>query len=305
MPAIGENEVRALNTMAQSYWRLALTGWTALLVGSLAMGAEPAASNVGSTREGIVALALDAGSHSLLKAYPRALYLSHNEGRDWAPISLPRTIERGRISSVAISAHSATLLYVAGPGFGVLRSANGGRSWDAKNGGLPSNAVAALTLHIDQPDTLYAYLPRHGIFRSEDAGDHWRLMDAGPRAKILQFVHSNMPGSMQTGWLFAATTTGVGRSMDCFCGWRDAGGLGEPVRVVAYDPSEPRRVYAAAADGLFVSANGGEQWSRVPSPRGGMTALVVASTGVVFCAFGDGELFRSADHGNSWIRVDA
>ena len=130
-------------------------------------------------------------------------------------------------------------------------------------------------------------------------------MDAGPRDRILQFVHSNMPGSMQTGWFFAATAKGVRRSMDCFCGWRDAGGLARSISVVAYDPSETRTIYAASPGAFSVSTDGGEHWGDLPAPGSVTTALIVTPAGVLYAAVGEGELFRSADRGHSWIRIDA
>lgn len=277
----------------------------ALLGGWFAIGSVAAAGNVAQPREEIVALGFDAGSHSLIKAYSRAIYGSSNEGRDWKAISLPKAIERGRIVGIAIPAHGQRVLYVAGAGIGVLRSSDGGRTWVAKNVGLPSHEVVTLTSHADQPKTLYVDVSGHGIFRSQDAGGHWRLMDAGPRGKLRQLIHSNMPGSMQTGWFFAATAKGIARSMDCFCGWRDAGELRHAMTAVAYDPQQPKQVYAATSAGLFVSADGGEQWSRQQSPGPDISALLVTPMGTLYAAVGKGELFRSADHGTTWRRVDA
>ena len=253
----------------------------------------------------IVALGFQPSSQTLLKAYGRAVLRSDNSGRGWVSIAFPATVARGRIASVAGAAHRQDVLYVAGPGFGVLRSEDGGRSWVARNTGLPSLDVVTLTAHAEATDTIYAYIPKKGIFRSEDAGAHWRLMDAGPRERISQLIHSNMPGSMKTGWFFAATPNGVDRSMDCFCGWRDAGALGQRVSAVAYDPHEPKRVYAATADALFVSADGGERWSRAASPGQAITALIVTPAGLLYAAVGEGELFESVDHGSTWRHIDA
>lgn len=219
-------------------------------------------------------------------------------------MTLPKAIGQGAIASVAVTAQGTDTFYIAGPGLGVWRTRDGGRNWVAKNDGLPSTAVAALTTHADQADTVYAYLPRQGIFRSEDGGDHWRLMDVGPREQIVRLVHSNMPGSMQTGWLFAGTANGVGRSMDRFCGWHDAGALKRAITDVAYDPKEPKRVYAATAKGVAVSEDGGEQWSTVESPGASITALTVGDGGVVYAATDQKTLFRSSNHGRTWLRVD-
>jgi photosystem II stability/assembly factor-like uncharacterized protein len=275
-----------------------------LLFGLLAICSIAAADPPESSRGKIVALAFDEATTTLFKAYPNALYQSADAGRNWARVILPAAAI-GKIAAVATAAHGNGSFYVAGPGMGVLRSEDRGRSWVAENRGLPSREIAALTAHADKPDTIYAYVARRGIFRSEDAGGHWRLMDAGPRDRILQFIHSNMPGSMQTGWFFAATAKGVDRSMDCFCGWRDAGGLARVVNAVAYDPRQPKQVYAATAEGIFVSKDGGEQWSRVNAPGRHVTALVVASSGEVYAAADQGVLFRSDDHGDTWQRVNA
>jgi photosystem II stability/assembly factor-like uncharacterized protein len=281
---------------------------TFIMAGLLAIGSGSAFAKArpSDPQHGrIVALGFDAGNQMLLKAYSGALYRSGNGGRDWEPVPLPAAVARGRIASVAAAAHRKDLLYVAGPGFGVLRSENGGRNWVAENTGLPSNNVVALTSHADQSNTIYAYLSGKGIFRSEDAGAHWRLMDTGPRQRISHLIHSNMPGSMQTGWFFAATANGVNRSMDCFCGWHDAGGLARAITAVAYDPQQPKQVYAATGTGLLVSTDGGEQWSPLNAPGPGISALAVTSAGELYAAVGEGELFHSADHGKTWERIDA
>ncbi len=297
-----------MSIVLASFGRHTGAATSVLLVGLLAIGGVAAAREVGPPRQKIVALGFDVANDALIEAYPKALYRRANAGRDRERIALPKEIERGRIVSVAIPAHGQGTLYIAGRGFGVLRSADGGRSWIAKNAGLPSRDIVALTAHADQPDTLYVYVNGvngRGIFRSEDAGGHWRLMDAGPREKILHLIHSNMPGSMQTGWFFAATAKGVDRSMDCFCGWREAGGLARAVNEVAYDPRQPKHVYAAGEAGLFLSTDGGEQWSQLSAPGPGISALAVTLTGELYAAVGEGELFRSIDHGQTWQRIDA
>ena len=252
----------------------------------------------------IVALGFDASSQMILKADPEALYRSGDGGHVWIPIPLPAAA-KGHIASVAISGKGKGALYIAGPAMGVLRTEDGGRTWAARNKGLPGDKVIALAVHTDQPDTVYASVSGQGIFRSEDAGRSWRLMDKGPRENIVQFVHSNMPGSMQTGWLFAATSKGVSRAMDCFCGWRDAGGLSGKISAVSYDPSQPRHVYAATSNGVFLSANGGEEWTKMVSPPARITALLATPSGALYAATRDGRVYRSADRGNTWEQTGA
>lgn len=270
----------------------------ALLAGMLAAGGARAAQR--SPRGPVAALAIAPGSGSLLEAAGNGLYRSTDEGRTWS--RLPASA-RGRITSIAVAAKGG-IVYVAGPGAGVLRSDDGGRRWTAADKGLPGKDVLALATHATQPGTVYAYVAKRGIFRSEDGGGHWKLMDGGPREPIQRLVHSNMAGSMQTGWFFAATDRGVSRSMDCFCGWRDAGALGRPATALAYDLKEPQRVYVATGDGLYMSENGGEKWERVNAPAADITALAAAPSGVLYAATASGILFRSADRARSWAPVD-
>ena len=275
-----------------------------VIANATAAGRTAVTASADATQAKIVALGFDADSGVLMKAYAGALYRSNASGSDWQRMTLPDTIKHGRIAAISIAAKGAAI-YVAGPGIGVLRSVDGGRTWVARNEGLPARGIVALSSHAEQPRTVYVYATGRGMFRSQDAGDHWRLMDAGPREKVLQFVHSNMPGSMETGWMFAATAKGVSRSMDCFCGWRDAGALARGVNAVAYDPKETKRVYAATSEALFVSTDGGEHWSQAHPPGVNVSAIIVTPDGVVYAASDHGELLMSADHGGSWRHVDA
>lgn len=270
------------------------------LLFAIASGYGCAGERAVSRDRAIVALAFNATDGTLIEASADGLSVSANNGSTWQAVELPTNAARGRIAAMAVSAGAHPVLYVAGPDFGVARSPDNGRSWAPANDGLPSRDITSLTAHAVEPNTVYAYVPARGIFRSEDAGAHWRLMDAGPRDPILQLVHSDMAGSMQTGWLFAATAKGVGRSMDCFCGWRDAGALGTSTHAVAYDIKDPKRVYAAAADALFASSDGGEHWSRMPSPAKEVTALLGTRDGLLFAGTREGDVYESADHGTTW-----
>ena len=280
-------------------------GAPALLLGGLAAcgsaGAEDGVLPAGAPPGEVVALEADAVNGRLLKAHPQALYQSVDGGTHWQPVPLPASAQEGRIAAVAVPADSGGVVYVAGPGFGVMKSTDAGRSWEALHKGLPSRHVAAFATHATQPETLYASIPEEGIFRSEDAGQSWTKMDGGPGVAVRRFFHSDMEGSMQTGWLFAATPEGVRRSMDCFCGWRPTGELpaGE-VLDVAYDPRQPERVFASTASGVFRSTDGGESWEAVQTEGSVPVALAVDASGVLYGATREGALLRSADQGDSW-----
>src|SRR5260370_2686011 len=131
------------------------------------------------------------------------------------------------------------------------------------------------------------------------------MMDRGRRDGVVQLTHSDMAGSMQSGWLCAATCIGVRRIMDCFCLWQDAGGLANEVRGVTYDPKQPEHIYAATEKGLFRSTDGGENWIQTTSLGSKVVALAFARTGTLYAVNDDGILFRSEDQGGTWNQVNA
>lgn len=290
---------------------------SALLLSALAVGCGDAAVEgvlPSDTPPGaVVALTADGGG-GLLRAHPHALFRSRDGGRTWARVAIPPAAARGRITAVAVPRPSPGVVYLAGPGIGITRSGDGGRTWRAAGSGLPSAEVLAFAPHATQPRTLYAIVRAEGLYRTEDGGAHWTRMEAGPGPAARQLVHSDMAGSMQTGWLFAALPTKVRRSMDCFCGWRDAGALssvgaapGAPPEVfgITYDPRLPDQVYASAAAGVFHSADGGATWGLASAGGPPKMALAIERvSGALYAGLADGGVMRSTDGGRSWERPD-
>ena len=246
------------------------------------------------------ALAYAPQTQALYKTDGQALYRSNNGGRQWTKVPVASSADDGRIAAVAVSAAEQSTIYVAGPGVGVLKSADAGNSWLPIDQGLPSRDIIALATHSTSAETLYAVVAQQGIYRSEDGGARWRMVDKGPDAPIRQLIHSDLEGSMQTGWLFAATDKGVYRGMDCFCGWRIAGNLPAMVSAVAYDPKQPKELYAAAGRQVFTTGNGGEEWQPAGSPGGEVSALAHSASGVLYALLADGRVVQSRNKGRQW-----
>jgi photosystem II stability/assembly factor-like uncharacterized protein len=270
----------------------------ALAVAALLLGGAPAVQAADLPEGQVVALSERAGGR-LITAYPHALYEIDARAGKTTGIPLPAPVNR-----ISAATANGGRIYIAGGGAGVWRTDDEGRSWTARTSGLPGRDVAALASHASQDDTLYAYLPGEGIYRTEDAGGNWQLMDAGPEGITGGLIHSDMPDSMQTGWLFVATAKGVSRSMDCFCLWRNAGSLPGEAAALSFDPREPAHIYAATRDGIFRSMNGGEDWEQTGAPGFSATALAVTEAGELVAGGAGGELYLSRDAGTSWERVD-
>jgi hypothetical protein len=165
--------------------------------------------------QNITSLAFSPVDGGLLKADASGLFRLPADGQSWQPVQTPATSE---LTGVVINPDDPETIYISAENAGVLKSTDNGRSWSQINNGLPTTDVLALALHSFRRETLYAWLNGQGMFRTEDGGDHWnRLPDEGPPDSNVQaLAHSTLPGSMNTGWLYASTPSGAYLSMDCF-----------------------------------------------------------------------------------------
>jgi photosystem II stability/assembly factor-like uncharacterized protein len=179
-----------------------------------AQPAPPGGSAAGQTGPAM-SLAVDATDGSLLKA-AGGLFHSTNRGQTWQPLPIPASLHPDTLRTVATTSAAPSSVYAAGPGAGVVRSEDRGQTWRTVSVGLPSQDVTAFAVHSFRPDTFYAGIEGQGVFRTEDGGDRWQKMDVGPQGAVIALAHSTLEGSMNTGWLYAATPAGPYLSMDCF-----------------------------------------------------------------------------------------
>lgn len=250
----------------------------------------------GKDTDPVQVLAIEAGTNGPLWVLGEDK-LHRISGDDRQTVALPDPVQGASALSLAISVNGT--VYIAGEGLGIYRSADNGRSWKKIGNGSLDDNINAVAAHSTQDDIVYAHNPGKGMFRSENGGDDWERVDAGPQEPVLTFLHSNMGGSMETGWLFAGTTRGVARSMDCFCFWGDAGELRGKVTALAYDAEAPENVYAVVQDTLHHSADGGESWSQRAAPDN-VSDLAVAG-GQLYAGTSTGVFVQA---GTAWERVD-
>jgi photosystem II stability/assembly factor-like uncharacterized protein len=173
---------------------------------------DPSAPAQEATPGEAVALAYNPAGGNLLKADNQGLF-RWQAGRGWEQML---EAQQPGLSGVAVNPDQPTTVYISGPGLGVLRSNDGGNNWQEINTGLPDLNVTALAMHSFRRDTLYAWIINDGIYRTEDGGVGWEKMPDVPIAdpQVRGLVHSTLEGSMNTGWLYAATPSGAYLSMD-------------------------------------------------------------------------------------------
>ena len=160
-------------------------------------------------------------------------------------------------------------------GVGVLKSTDGGKTWQQINNGIDDLFVGFLEMHPSNPDVLFAaagnnvegYHDRYGgIYRTVDGGGNWQ--------KVLG---------------------------------------GDIFSVVVVSPSDPKVVYAGSATAFYRSDNSGETWQKYykpaedcwgpPGVRAGfpISALVDPDDpGTIFVNNYGGGAFKSVDGAKTW-----
>jgi photosystem II stability/assembly factor-like uncharacterized protein len=157
-----------------------------------------------------------------------------------------------------------------GPGSGLFKSPDGGRSWRKLETGLPSFAKGlgriGITVAPSDPRRLYATVEARdgaGIYRSDDAGESWRRVNSDPRVVARPSdaaevrVHPTDPDTVFVPTIVAWKSTDGGRSFTAF---RGAPG-GDDYQRIWIDPDRPDVMIMSADQGAIITVNGGGSWS--------------------------------------------
>ncbi|HVT61803.1 MAG TPA: YCF48-related protein [Thermoanaerobaculia bacterium] len=205
----------------------------------------------------------------------------------------------------------------SGQGFyGIWKSADGGLTWSAT--GFPSNEVADV-FKIDPSSTRILYAG--GTFlvgtscplrKSTDGGKTWTCLLTSPDLDAYLLLIDPMHTTRlylvaSSGWLFISRDGGAS--------WRRAArGLppGQPLSILAIDPSDSRRLYAAVqvsdqTAAVYVSRDGALSWTLLAGGLPGpITSLKVDPrqpetllAGIILTG-----ILRSTDGGRHWSPFD-
>jgi photosystem II stability/assembly factor-like uncharacterized protein len=200
-------------------------------------------------------------------------------------------------------------------GQSVMRSSDGGNSWEriGPRRGFPYEAsVRCVAIHPDRPDIVFAGTER-GLYQSEDAGAHWRLLDS---ALNHFYIWALAIDPVDPTIMFAGTGTPtpakIFRSTDAGESWEqrpvevaaECENVGSPrVTAIAIDPQEQRNVWMGLeVDGARQSNDGGQTWSDVPEVHGKdvHNVAVIPGPPKTILIVANREIYKSSDNGATW-----
>ncbi|MGH9348944.1 MAG: WD40/YVTN/BNR-like repeat-containing protein [Vicinamibacterales bacterium] len=181
-----------------------------------------------------------------------------------------------------------------GPGGGIHKTTDGGRTWTKLTNGLPQGVVGRIGLAIwrNNPQVLYALVEHReagGTFRSDDGGATWRRVNAlNPRPMYYSKIHidptddqriyvlgASMYVSADGGTTFADPATGRPGANQSMSPTYDVGVHGDH-HALWINPANPKHLILGNDGGLYYSFDGSVTWDKVNNiPLGQFYAIGV------------------------------
>jgi photosystem II stability/assembly factor-like uncharacterized protein len=176
-------------------------------------------------------------------------------------------------------------LMSGGDGSGLYRSDNGGDTWkkigpttekerqaaDEEDNGLPEGIWGRVGIAIAPGDSrrIYALIEaeKGGLYRSDDAGESWKLMNGGHYLRQRAWYFSQVavdPGNPDVVW---CSNVRLLKSVDGGKTFKNFKGPHHPDHHDLWiDPKNPRRMIDSNDGGVDITTNGGESWFAPPLP---------------------------------------
>jgi photosystem II stability/assembly factor-like uncharacterized protein len=218
--------------------------------------------------------------HPYAENQERGVFRTRDGGKTWEKV-LYKDSKTGAID-ITFDPTNANILYAAmwqakrtpwsmdsgGPGSGLYKSIDGGTTWkEIKGHGLPETVIGRIGVSVSgaNPNRVYAVVEadKGGIFKSDDAGETWRLMTDDHNYRQRAWYYSHIfadPKATDTVYIL---NTGMYRSTD---GGKTFNRIRAPHgdnHALWIDPTNPKRLINGNDGGATVSTNGGETWTTI------------------------------------------
>ena len=153
------------------------------------------------------------------------------------------------------------------PSSGVLKSTDGGETWQYANNGLESTTknINHIAVHPTNPDTVYLGELNSGVYKSVDGGRSWVKSSTGitvPDIRAVAIDYSNprvVYAGSQRGGIYKSTNSGQDWQLINYGMDPEAA-----IRSIVVDPTNAQTVYAGDwVSGVYRSLDAGKSWYHI------------------------------------------
>jgi photosystem II stability/assembly factor-like uncharacterized protein len=153
-----------------------------------------------------------------------------------------------------------------GPGSGIYRSGDGGVTWTQITGhGLPGGVLGRIGISVSGADgnRVYAIIEatRGGVYRSENGGDSWQLMNADHSLTQRSWYFHHIFADTKNADVVYVLNTSILRSIDGGRTWGNMRGTHGDNHGFWIDPTNPDWIINSNDGGAAITHDGGRSWS--------------------------------------------
>jgi photosystem II stability/assembly factor-like uncharacterized protein len=202
------------------------------------------------------------------------LYRSEDAGKSWYVLSDEGLV----INSVVLHPQRPERIVLGIEGDGVYVSENRGQTFERTSAGLQNLKITTIAPDPFEKDRVYAAVvfggAASGIYQSDDGGQTWARASRTALPEVLSLaIASEADAEVK---FLAGTEKGFFWSNDGM-EWTQAEPSGFPIRVDKVLRFNKTRSFAATAEGVFTSRDGGKTWYRLAGAKNRAIDIAIGS----------------------------
>ncbi len=230
------------------------------------------------------------------------LFKSTDNGATWAPLGLQG------MSITSFGSFGSSFFAGSDYGANIIRTTDDGVTWTGVTG--HGYGSSGFTAGADGSGYLFAGSVNYGVSRSTDSGASWTAVNNGLTDLNVYGIAAAPPDTSATGYLFAATISGVFVSTDNGANWSAAGAIPTGAEahslIVATHNGGTVILVGTGNNGVLRSTDDGANWA-VTGLSGGLVPTMVGtpdgSGGTDIFALNGSNVDLSTDYGITWTNV--
>ncbi|MCG6964577.1 MAG: glycosyl hydrolase, partial [Acidobacteria bacterium] len=197
------------------------------------------------------------------KSWKKVLYVDDNTG--CSDITMDPQNPKVLYAGMWQFRRSPDFFNSGGPGSGLYRSKDGGKTWVRLSEGLPAGELGRIAVAVapSRPSVVYAVVESKdtALYRSDDLGEHWTKLSTSAVVQARPFYFAALtvdPNDFNTVY---KAGFGIGVSEDggqTFTG--TAGQVHSDIHAIWVDPTNSHRLVIGTDGGAYLSTDKGNNW---------------------------------------------